>query len=299
MAKRESIARYSLIINKLRKHDSTSKEILDYLEFESELQDYDFNIVPRTLQRDIRDIRSLYNIDIQFDFSRKVYYINYDDQSEFSSRILEAFDTFNALNISDRLSDNIHFDKRRPQGTENLHGILHAVKNNHKIRFCYQKFDEDEPSIRQANPYALKEFKNRWYMLAKDLKDNRIKSFALDRLSNLDITRAKFDSNYDFDVNQHYKYCFGIISPNGKEPEEIELSFSPYQGKYIKTLQLHDTQKILTDNEQELKVSLKLVITKDLIMELLSHGENVKVIKPKSLINDIKNQLEKTIGFYK
>ena len=105
--------------------------------------------------------------------------------------------------------------------------------------------------------------------------------------------------NYDFDVNLHYKYCFGIISPNGKDPEEIELSFSPYQGKYIKTLPLHDTQKILTDNEEELRISLDLVITKDLIMEILSHGENVKVIKPKSLIRDIKNQLDKTSNYYK
>ena len=52
-------------------------------------------------------------------------------------------------------------------------------------------------------------------------------------------------------------------------------------------------------NEEELRISLDLVITKDLIMEILSHGENVKVIKPKSLIRDIKNQLDKTSNYYK
>jgi len=128
MSKRESIARYNLIIKKLRKHPSTYAEIAGYLALESELQGYDFNVSQRTFQRDIQDISSLYNIDIQYDFSKKVYHILYDDQPQVNERILEAFDIFNALNMIDRLSDHIHFEKRRPQGTGNLYGLLHAIK---------------------------------------------------------------------------------------------------------------------------------------------------------------------------
>ena len=140
MSKRESITRYSLIIKKLRKTPATFNEISDYLLLESELQEYNFNVSKRTFKRDIEDISSLYNIDIVYDFSRKVYYIDFDEQSEINERIFEAFDTFNALNISDRLSDYIHFEKRGPQGTENLFGLLHAIKNKVQICFSYQKF---------------------------------------------------------------------------------------------------------------------------------------------------------------
>src|SRR5690606_31500428 len=150
------------------------------LALESELQEYNFNVSKRTFQRDLDDIRSFYNIDIRFDFSRKVYFIDVDEQHEKNERILEAFDTFNALNLSDRLSNNIHFEKRRPQGTENLHGLLHAINNHFQISFAYRKFWDDELTKRNAEPYALKEFKNRWYVLANDLKDNQVKSFALD-----------------------------------------------------------------------------------------------------------------------
>src|SRR5574344_1107605 len=108
MSKRESISRYNLIIKKLRKHPSTFAEIAEYLAFESELQEYNFNIGKRTFQRDLDDIRSIYNIDIQYDFSRKVYFIDYDEQPEVNERILEAFDIYNALNLTDRLSDFIH-----------------------------------------------------------------------------------------------------------------------------------------------------------------------------------------------
>jgi len=298
MSKRESISRYNLIIKKLRKNPATFKEIAEYLAFESELQEYNFNIGKRTFQRDLDDIRSIYNIDIQYDFSRKVYYIDFDEQPEVNERILEAFDTFNALNITDRLSNHIHFEKRRPQGTENLYGLLHAIRNHSQIKFVYQKYWEDELTPRQVEPYALKEFRSRWYVLANDLKDQKVKSFALDRLTDLEITKRKFNLPNNFDVNEHFQYSFGIISPNEDKPNEVILSFTPFQGKYIKSLPLHETQQVLVDNELELRIRLTLFITHDFIMELLSYGENLKVIEPISLIDELKTVFRDALNLY-
>jgi hypothetical protein len=205
-------------------------------------------------------IRGLYNVDIQYDFSRKVYFINLDDQPEFNDRILEAFDNFNALNISDRLSNYINFEKRRPTGTENLYGLLHAIKNRLLIKFTYHKFWEEGPSQRAGEPYAIKEFNNRWYILAKESNGDIVKSFGLDRLTNLEISRKTFEFPMDFNVEESFMYCFGIISPNGEDPQEIILSFTLFQGKYIKTLPLHSTQKVLIDNKEELQISLKLLM---------------------------------------
>ena len=299
MSKREFLSRYNLIINKLRKKAATFQEIDDYLERESEIQEYKFRVSKRTFKRDLDDIRSLFNINIEYDFSRKVYYINDAGQPEVNDRMLEAFDTFQALNISDGLSNYIHFEKRKPQGTVNLYGILHAIKNNLVIKYNYQKFWDSEASARKAEPYALKEFKNRWYILAKDYKDENIKSFALDRLTNLEITPKKFKYPANYNVDDHFKYCFGIISPNGQQAEEVILSFDAHQGKYIKTLPLHHTQEIITDKTDELQISLKLCITHDFIMELLSYGNQLKVLKPLSLVNEIKKIYTQSLNLYK
>jgi predicted DNA-binding transcriptional regulator YafY len=288
MSKRESVSRWNLIIKKLRKHPSKFTEISEYLKDESLLQGYDYNISKRTFQRDAEDIRSIYNIDIQYDFSRKVYYIEFEDKMDVTSRILEAFDIFNSLNMADRLSNYIHFEKRRSLGTENLYGLLHAIKNSFRITFVYQKYWDDESSERRAEPYALKEYKDRWYVIAKDLKDSITKNFALDRLSNLEITNCRFTSEAEFDVNEYSRHCFGIIRPETENPEEVILSFESHQGKYIKSLPLHESQEIIEDNEYETRVRLKIFITYDFIMELLSYGETVRVLKPESLICDIK-----------
>lgn len=299
MSKRESISRYNLIIKKLRKNPATFKEIAEYLAFESELQEYNFNIGKRTFQRDLDDIRSIYNIDIQYDFSRKVYYIDFDEQPEVNERILEAFDTFNALNITDRLSNYIHFEKRKPQGTENLYGLLHSIRYRVQIKFTYQKYWEDELTQRQVEPYALKEFRSRWYVLANDLKDQKVKSFALDRLTALEITKKKFQMPNNFNVNEHFQYSFGIISPDGDKPQEVILSFTPFQGKYIKSLPLHESQQVLVDNNVEFRIKLTLFITHDFIMELLSYGANLRVLEPISLIEELKRVFSDALNLYK
>jgi predicted DNA-binding transcriptional regulator YafY len=298
MSKRETILRYHTIISKLQRFPATTQQILDKLSKESEIQSYNLNISKRTLLRDLEDIRVIYNIDIIYDKFKGSYFIDFEGQTEMQERVIEALNTFNALNFSDKLSNHIHFEKRKPKGTENLHGFLHAIKNKFQIRFTHQKYWDDESTNRIVEPYSLKEFKNRWYILAKDLKDNKVKSFALDRLTKLEITTTSFQFPKDFDVNEHYKYCFGIISPNEQKPQEIILSFDTLKGKYIKSLPLHESQQIISDDNNEFRISLNIVITFDFLMEILSHGSSVKVIKPDSLINELKKVYADALGLY-
>lgn len=295
MSKRGYISRYLLILKKLKvKPYSTYEELQAYIDNQFDylqMQDDTLNIgfSKRTLQRDIREIRNVFGIDIEYSKSLKGYYITQSDTENMNfQRMIEAFDMFNSLNLAQDLTPFIHLEKRKPQGTENLYGLLHAIKNKLQIKFLYQKFWEEKATARKVEPYALKEFKNRWYVMAKDSQDKNVKSFALDRLSNLEITNLTFMYPNTFSIEQTYRHCFGIISPIDDEPQEIILSFDPFQGKYIKTLPLHETQEILEDTEDELLVKLKLYVTHDLIMELLSFGDNMKVIKPKSLVKEIK-----------
>lgn len=298
MSKREAVTRYNLIIQKLRRKPSNFQEISDYLRRESEIHGYNYNISQRTFQRDLEDIRSIFNIEITFNRSLKCYAITADDQTQVQSRMFEAFDTFNALNLTERLSEFIHFENRKPLGTEHLHGLVHAISNKLEIHFLYQKYWDTIPNQRKAVPIALKEFKNRWYVIAYDHKDKTIKSFALDRLTELNIQPYKQEIPIHFDLKTHYNNCFGIISPNDYTLERIVLSFIPHQGKYIKSLPLHHTQEIIVDNENELRIALHLYPTEDFIMELLSYGDKLTVIEPTSLIGEMKEIAENMVRKY-
>ncbi|QQS51097.1 MAG: WYL domain-containing protein [Bacteroidota bacterium] len=285
MSKRDYIIRFLLIIKKLRNSKfATFNEINDYIEREFDIMDSPKNISLRTFQRDLNEIRSIFNIDIHCN-NLNQYYIEEDEHSGFNNRMMEAFDIFNSLSTGQQLTPFVLLEKRCSLGTEHIYGLLHAIKNRLVVRMDYQKFYETNQTTREVEPYALKEFKGRWYLLCKDFKDNYTKTFALDRIHGLEITKKKYNYPANLNPNDYFENCYGIITSDDSDPEEIVLSFEPFQGKYIKSYPLHESQKILIDNETELRISLYLYETHDLLMELLSYGANLQVIQPKSLID--------------
>lgn len=285
MSKRKYLIRQGLIINRVRRNPCNFKELERYLERESEIQGYDLQISHRTFQRDLEDILSLYQIQISYNRSKGVYFIEHEEQSEYQERAFEAINILSALNLTDHTSPYIHFEKRQPKGTEYLHEVLYAIKSRYRVSFTYQKYWIDEISDREGDPLALKEYRNRWYLLLRETGMQEVKVFPLDRVSEFQILNRSFTYPSDFDVHAYFKHSFGIMKPNAKEPEEVVLSFFGFQGKYIKSLPLHPSQKILEDKENEIRVQLKVFITQDFIMELLSFGDQLKVVKPKSLAN--------------
>ena len=80
--------------------------------------------------------------------------------------------------------------------------------------------------------------------------------------------------------------------------QTIVLSFTPTQGKYIKTLPLHPTQKILIDDESECRISLEIIPNYELTQQILKYGVTVKVIEPQWLADEIKEILKRTFEKY-
>lgn len=300
MSKREITLRHSAIIHKLKRAPSTLKEINEHLAKESALMEYNLNISARTFQRDIADILSIYNIIIECDKPKNRYYITDGENNELNMRMLEAFNIFTALNASIGLSEYLDVEQYAASGTEHFHGLLHAIKNNLQISIHYQSYHNDGTEIRTVQPYFLKEFKNRWYLIALDINKAAIRTFALDRIKTLEITKKKFNKNVSREAKSHFQNSFGIIA--GEETEKLEpvlLSFNSFQGKYIKSLPLHPSQRIIKDNQSELQIELSVHTTFDLEMQILSYGENVKVISPISLKENIKKRFKNALAQYR
>ena len=287
--------RQQLILNKLRKGNYTFEEILSYLELESEVQSLDLILSKRTLQRDLKIIYSVYGVEIKYDRTIGKYRIINDDQSILQQRLLEAVDLYNALSLKDKVSDKLIFEQRNPQGTEHLVSILKAINDKKQIAFDYQKYWEDEVKHRIIEPRALKEYKQRWYAIGIDIEKSEPRIFGLDRIKNLEITTVDFKFE-KIDVEEMFKNSFGIISPNNDKPINIELTFTSLQAKYIKSLPLHHSQKIVREDANQVVFSLFIVSTHDFKMELMSYGSSVLNIKPERLkneiINDYKNALK-------
>ena len=273
------------------------KELQDYLQLQSEITGDDLHCSQRTFQRDMEKISHLYGIEIGYNAATKRYEITYDSNEEHNERLMEAYEVYNALNISNNFARHVIVEKRKPLGTENLHGLLHAIKNNYSISFLFEKFSDGDLRKREANPVAMKESQNRWYLLAEDQQDGVVKSFGLDRISDLEISNRRFEP-VAYDAEKEYKHSFGIINGIETAPERIILSFTPREGKYIKSLPLHHSQKEILKNEKEWRFEYFLMPTHDFIMEVLSYGADVKVLEPEGFKDAVLKQLQAAVLRY-
>lgn len=300
MSKREYIARNLLIINFLKRGPSPWSDIEFYLDTQSEIEGYNYTISQRTFQREIETIRSLYHIDIQCDKSTGFYFINKQDEGfNNNSQLLDSFNLYHALSLTSNYSEYIQFDSRIPKGTEHVLDFLHAIKNKIVVEVVYHKFYESEAETVAFKPYLVKQFKGRWYVIGVKIESNGIRTYALDRIIKIITTKQKFIYNKDLDIVNYFKNCFGIIAPKkAEQPERIVFSFEREQANYINTFPLHYSQKTLNSTPTHVTFEIEVHVTYDLIMELLSYGEEIQIVSPQSLIDQVVNTAKEVLKKY-
>ena len=204
---------------------------------------------------------------------------------QFGSAIQKIMDR---LSISPEIQDDaierfVQFENTpMAKGTELLPILLQAIKENREVRFRYTSFADENETERQLHPYLLKEYRNRWYIIGKDVDGGKVKTFGLDRISDLSIRENYFTVDKGFDPEVLFKYSFGITA--GGKPQKVVLKFAPQEGRYVKAQPLHPTQKIIKENNEGLTVELKVIPSYELKATVRSFGDKVEVVEPMNLL---------------
>lgn len=300
MANREqTLLRLTYIVNFLK----SKKEGANYLEIATYLQERAYRdgeehlpFSEKTFQRDRKVIEEVYDIKIEFKNSNKKYHIVNNDLDETNSTLLDSFILVNAYKQVANRDGVIIFEKRQASGLHNFDGFVHAIQNLKKISFDYVRHWEKTCNRKVVEPYALKEFRNRWYLLAVDTQKSNfeLRIFGLDRITNLEIHRAQF-AKQEFDIEKMFVNSFGIVSTLDIDPTFIEISFDTSQRKFVKSLPIHHSQKILVDDGRDFKIQLQLVPTYDFYQELATHAERIIKIEPPKVKEEYVNFLKKGI----
>jgi len=258
--------------------------------------DTTFEYAIRTFERDKKDIAILFGIDIHYNRKDKTYAIDeaeIEDQSV--TRMIEAFSIHHALKEGNKLSPSVFLEKRKSSGTEHIYGIIHAIQNKYILNFTHQKHWEDFNTLREVKPIAVKESQQRWYLVALDQKDEKVKTFGLDRIFHLKVADTKFKP-IAYNVEKEFQHAFGVETYEAAE--KVVLEFSKQQGNYIKTFPLHESQRIVEESEDSVILEFFIHTTNDIKMELLKYGSDVKVLSPISLQNEIKNRISEMSNLY-
>ncbi|HBX52365.1 MAG: hypothetical protein A2275_14910 [Bacteroidetes bacterium RIFOXYA12_FULL_35_11] len=294
------------------------------------------NVATRTIAKDIQDMR--YNSElnfhapIEYDSSEKGYYYsdsNYSiDELPISEEELEALH-FNAdflknlsvipvfensrgtierlitiLKTKQGLSDNqrkniIDFQKvPRFKGIEHIEFLIDAIKNKKVINITHQSFYNPKPNKYILHPLFLKEDRFRWYLIAYSESHSELRTFGLDRIKDIKTEHLATFFQVPFHPELYFQDTIGVFVADGKV-EDILLKFAYEEGQYLKSLPLHESQKIIEETKDFLIIKFKLAPTYELINLILGWGPNVEVIQPQSLRDTIKKKLETAVKKYK
>jgi predicted DNA-binding transcriptional regulator YafY len=203
-----------------------------------------------------------------------------------------------AFNINSSKKEIISFDAN--EYLKNIHFIgdlFNAILYQKVLKLEYQKFDHETSKTFEFHPYYLKQYNNRWFIIGRFPKYENLTHFALDRIVQFEEIDAKYiTSLVNFD--EYFEDIIGISKPKNATIEKVLLLATNDLKPYLITKPIHGSQKRISENENGYLLSIDVYINFELENLILSYGETLKVVEPKSLQETIKNRLLKNVANY-
>ena len=233
------------------------------------------------------------------------YYIeNEEDISKNGVRswLYNTFCVSNALANSQSVKDRIQLEFV-PSGQQYLQPIIEAMKESRVINITYHSYWKDEEKNFDVQPYCVKLFRQRWYMVARSTYpfyfEQGPRIYSLDRIQQLHKTDETFAMPKDWDANEYFAGSFGIIADQRIDSQTVKLKVSAGQANYIRDLKMHESQEEIEHNEEYSIFAYRLRPTYDFMQEVLRNGEDIEVLEPLWLREEMAGIIQRMWNKYK
>ena len=228
------------------------------------------------------------------------YYISNKDVLEEDSVqnwMLSTMSVGNLLSESQSLHNRILLENV-PSGGEKLQQAIKAMKENRCLMITYQRYGSPSGYSFTIEPYCIKLFRQRWYMLGK-LSNGWLATYSLDRIESMKMLETKYKVADDFDAVEYFREAYGIVVDDNMPLQHIVLRAYGFERYYLRDLPLHHSQHEINATEEYTDFELTLRPTSDFKSKLLSRGQWIEVLEPQSLADEIVEWHQNAIQRYK
>lgn len=209
--------------------------------------------------------------------------------------ILSTLSVSNVVSESLSLQDRILMETAPVEG-DLLKDVIGAMKEGVKLELEHRRYGAEEPRTFLIEPYCIKLFKHRWYVLGKthlaatDDKPERdyLLLFSFDRIVSLRVTKDHFEVDGKFDAESYFRDSYGVLVNTEETPQRIVLRAYGHQRFYLRDLPIHHSQKLCGKGEDWMDFEYWMCPTSDLIAQIMSYGSYVKVLEPQRLSDELK-----------
>lgn len=293
----DTITKYIWIVDTIKRYGRITRNQINEAWLRSPLSN-GMPLSRRTFYNYKNAIEEVFNITIECDPSTFEYYISEENSHEESLNnwILNSAATNSLITSSRDVSTRV-FLEEVPSAREFLKLTIESLRAYTTMKFDYHPYTRSLPTRGVViEPYFTKIFKQRWYVIGRNVKEGVIKTYALDRISNAVQLNDHFELPADFDADEYFRDAFGIVVDKSY-PKKIKIMVDCTQAKYFRALPLHHSQTEMLHDQYSI-FEYQMRITPDLINELLSYGPRITVLSPKELKTAIVDSLRKTLKNY-
>ena len=174
--------------------------------------------------------------------------------------------------------------------------VASALVRRKRLIIEYHSRGSDETSTRELSPQRLMHYRGNWYLDAWCHTKNAMRNFSVDAIKKAEITEKVADDIPETQLNEVLATGYGIFS--GKNVEWATLHFTAERARWVADERWHSKQKgkFLKDGTYELKVPYS--DHRELIMDILKHGQYVTVVAPEPLRNAVAETLKASLANY-
>lgn len=171
------------------------------------------------------------------------------------------------------------------------------MRQNSVVEITHQGFGRSHASTFQVEPYHLKVYNRRWYLIGWSVYSEEIRTYALDRILNVKVTDTTFKLPESFDINEYFEGCVGIISDG--DIERVVIKAYGWARKYLATLPIHDSQHEIASDDESTTFEMTVRPTYDFLQALLQQTDQIEVIEPQWVKDEICRFAENILSYYK
>ncbi len=290
---KDLIARYVWLVDTLVRYRRLTRSEINELWQRSHLSGGE-PMPERTFYNYRRAIEENFHIEIQC--TRQGDYFIDEDTSKLSGWLVDSMAVNNLVKDSGLEAGRLEVEDV-PSAREYLSTVLDAMKENHRLVFNYHSFSRSRPDKGiEFCPYFLKRYKQRWYVFGLKVKSGGLRTYALDRMSDVKIDHTTFELPTRAEAEAEFGSIVGVTSSKA-DAKTVRLQATYSQAKYLRALPLHKSQtEIIHDHYSIFTYHLKL--NYELVSEILSLGPEVKVIEPLELKAMVTTRLREALRQY-
>lgn len=190
-------------------------------------------------------------------------------------------------------------NNRRVKGLDHITALYQAILHQKALLIEYKSFKASTAQQHVYYPYLLKEYRNRWFLIAKGKKGKPLLALALDRIVGFqELTQEPFVDYAGMDLEQYFDELLGVTRTEKDRPQSVVLFIDQYHAPYVLTKPLHHSQQLLKEDGQGIIIRIDVILNFELEREILGFGEHMKVLSPQALRTGIQKRLEKASKAY-